>query len=53
MTDRYVELSHVITAGMTTYPGLPRPEVVAHLTREASRDVYAAGTEFSIDLVSQ
>ncbi len=52
MTDRYVELSHVITAGMTTYPGLPGPEVVAHLTREASRNIYAAGTEFSIDRVS-
>jgi arylformamidase len=49
---RWVELSHVITAGMITYPGLPAPEVTPHLTREASRDVYAAGTEFSIDRVS-
>ncbi len=37
---------------MTTYPGLPAPEVSAHLTREASRQVYAAGTEFAIDRVS-
>jgi kynurenine formamidase len=49
---RFVELSHVITAGMTTYPGLPGPEITPHLTREASREVYAAGTEFGIDRVS-
>ena len=49
---RWVELSHVITAGMTTYPGLPGPEVSPHLTREASRKVYAPGTEFAIDRVS-
>ena len=49
---RYVELSHVITAGMTTYPGLPGPEITPHLTREASRQSYAAGTEFAIDRIS-
>jgi arylformamidase len=49
---RWVELSHVITAGMITYPGLPGPQVSPHLTREASRDVYAPGTEFAIDRVS-
>ena len=27
-----VELSHVIRAGMTTYPGLPGPEIAPHLT---------------------
>ncbi|WP_026556011.1 cyclase family protein [Arthrobacter sp. 35W] len=48
---RFVELSHVIRAGETTYPGLPAPEVAPHLTREASRDVYADGTEFSIDRI--
>jgi len=46
---RWVELSHVISAGMTTYPGLPVPEITPHLTREASREVYAPGTEFAID----
>jgi len=45
----WVELSHVISAGMTTYPGLPVPEITPHLTRESSRDVYAPGTEFAID----
>jgi kynurenine formamidase len=50
MTEhRWVDLSHVITAGMITYPGLPGPEISPHLTREASRQVYAEGTEFAID----
>jgi len=49
--SRFVELSHVITAGMVTYPGLPAPEVTPYLTRETSREVYAPGTEFVIDWV--
>jgi arylformamidase len=49
---RWVELSHVISDGLITYPGLPAPEITPHLTREASRQVYAAGTEFTIDRVS-
>jgi arylformamidase len=50
MTDRrWVDLSHVITEGMITYPGLPGPQILPHLTREASRQVYAEGTEFAID----
>lgn len=48
----WVELSHLIVAGMTTYPGLPAPEVTPHLTREASRQVYAPGTEFAMDRIS-
>ena len=51
-TRTWVELSHVIVAGMTTYPGLPAPEIVPHLTREDSREVYAPGTEFAIDRIS-
>lgn len=46
---RLVELSHVIKAGMITYPGLPGPAITPHLTREASREHYAPGTEFAID----
>jgi arylformamidase len=49
---RLVELSHPITAGMTTYPGLPGPEITPYLTREASRDRYAPGTEFAIDRIA-
>ena len=43
-----IELSHVIEAGMTTYPGLPGPIVCDYLTREDSRALYADGTSFSI-----
>jgi kynurenine formamidase len=51
-TRTWVDLSHVIVAGMMTYPGLPGPEIVPHLTREDSRKVYAPGTEFAIDRIS-
>ena len=49
---RWVELSHVISEGLTTLPGLPVPTFSTHLTREASRDVYAPGTEFAIDSIT-
>jgi len=49
---RYVDLSHLITDGMATYPGLPGPQITEHLTREASRASYAPGTEFAIDRIS-
>ncbi|HEY5856824.1 MAG TPA: cyclase family protein [Aldersonia sp.] len=49
---RLVELSHVIHAGMTTYPGLPGPEITQHLSREDSRSHYAEGTEFEIDRIT-
>jgi kynurenine formamidase len=49
---RLVELNHVISAGMTTYPGLPGPEITPHLTREAAKAVYAPGTTFAIDRVT-
>jgi len=45
MTAHLVDLSHAIENGMVTYPGLPGPEITDHLTREASHDVYAPGTE--------
>lgn len=47
-----VELSHVIRAGMVTYPGLPGPAITPFLTREASRATYAPGTEFAIDQIT-
>jgi arylformamidase len=46
---RFVELGHVIRSGMITYPGLPGPQISPYLTREASRQHYASGTEFAID----
>ena len=46
---RLAELNHVIRAGMVAYPGLPGPQITPYLTREASREHYAPGTEFAID----
>jgi kynurenine formamidase len=43
-----VELSHSLVHGMTTYPGLPPPEMSDHLTREASEALYADGVQFQI-----
>lgn len=47
----FVELSHVISDGMTTYPGLPGPAISPHLTWADSRSRYAEGTEFSMDRI--
>ena len=49
---RIVDLSHRIRAGLITYPGLPAPSIAPHLTREASRAVYAPGTEFAMDVIT-
>ena len=47
---RYVDLSHDITDGMQTYPGLPGPTTATVLSREDSRSRYAEGTEFHIGI---
>ena len=47
-----VDLSHTVSAGLVTYPGIPAPTITPHLTREASREHYAPGTEFEIDLIT-
>ncbi len=47
-----IELSHRIVDGMTTYPGIPAPRLGVHLSREASREVYAPGTEFHIGTIA-
>lgn len=49
--QRLIDLSHVIEAGMITYKGLPAPLICDHLSREASRSIYAEGTEFQIDRI--
>ena len=49
---RIVDLSHPITDGLITYPGLPGPEIGPFLTRAQSRRQYAPGTEFQIDTIS-
>lgn len=49
---RVVDLSHHIRDGLITYPGLPAPTITPHLTREASREKYAPGTEFALDIIT-
>jgi kynurenine formamidase len=49
---RFVELSHIIREGLVTYPGLPAPTIVPFLTREDSRERYAPGTEFAMDIIT-
>lgn len=48
MRRAFLDLSHSITHGMTTYPGLPGPVICDFLSREASRGRYAPGVEFQI-----
>jgi kynurenine formamidase len=50
MTPRrqLIDLSHHVEHGMITYKGLPAPIVCDFLSREASRAIYAPGTEFHI-----
>jgi arylformamidase len=52
---RLLDVSHTVESGMLTYKGLPAPIVCDYLSRETSRKLYAAGTEFQIgriDLVA-
>lgn len=46
--SRLVDLSHTIEDGLVTYKGLPAPIVCDYLSRENSRQLYEAGTEFQI-----
>ncbi len=45
---KLVDLSHTVEQGMITYRGLPAPIICDFLSREASREHYAPGTEFYI-----
>lgn len=49
---RHIDLSHNITAGMVTYPGLPAPQIADHLSREAAEEIYGPGLTFQIGLVT-
>jgi len=46
--SRFVELSHPIVAGMSTYPGLPAPEITTYIGREESGRRLAGGVSFHI-----
>jgi arylformamidase len=43
-----IDVSHAVEDGMITYKGLPAPIICDYLSREASRQLYAQGTEFQI-----
>jgi arylformamidase len=45
---KLIDLSHTVEDGMVTYRGIPAPVISDFLSREASRDRYAPGTEFHI-----
>ncbi|RJF93770.1 cyclase family protein [Sphingomonas cavernae] len=51
-SGRMIDLSHVIEHGMVTYKGLPAPLICDFLSREASRELYAPGTEFQIGQIT-
>ena len=45
---RFIDVSHVVEHGMTTYKNFPAPVICDWLSREASRAKYEPGTEFQI-----
>jgi kynurenine formamidase len=46
--DLFIDLSHTIENGLITYKGFPAPIICDYLSRESSKQYYAAGTEFQI-----
>lgn len=46
--SNFIDVSHTVENGMTTYRGLPPPTISVHLSREDSRKLYEEGTEFHI-----
>ncbi|HSR99000.1 MAG TPA: cyclase family protein [Kofleriaceae bacterium] len=49
---RVIDVSHTIAHGLVTYPGLPAPEIVEHLSRDASERSYGPGVRFHIGRIS-
>jgi kynurenine formamidase len=48
MAARFIDLSHPIEHGMTTFKGLPGPAICDYWTREASAATYEDGSSFQI-----
>ena len=48
VSQTFIDLSHTIEHGMTTYRGLPPPAISEFMSREDSRSYYHEGTEFQI-----
>jgi len=44
----FIDLSHTISDGLETYPGLPAPAIRSHLTFEESEASFTDGSHFSI-----
>ncbi len=51
MAPRLIDLSHDITDGLVTYPGLPVPAIRDHLGRDAAEEIYGPGITFQIGVV--
>ncbi len=51
MPRRHIDLSHRITEGMTTYPGLPGPVIGTHLSRQTAEAVYGPGVTFHVGMI--
>jgi len=47
-----VDLTHAVTEGMVTYPGIPAPTLGSHLGFDEAAAVYAPGTEFTIGMIT-
>ncbi|MFN8049833.1 MAG: cyclase family protein [Acidimicrobiales bacterium] len=52
MSTRFVDLSHVVSDGLRTYPGLPSPEISDHLARAHAEEVYGPGNTFQIGMIT-
>ncbi|WP_420641182.1 cyclase family protein [Candidatus Leptofilum sp.] len=48
MSGKLIDVSHIVKQGVVTYKGLPAPIICDFISREASREHYAEGTEFHI-----
>lgn len=48
MSHRLIDLSHPIVAGMTTYPGMPGPEIDTFISREESEQRLGTGVSFHV-----
>jgi arylformamidase len=49
---RFIDLSHSITEGLSTYPGLPSPHIFDHLDRSAAEEIYGPGITFTIGMIT-
>ena len=48
----FVDLSHSVTEGLQTYPGLPAPHIFEHLDRDAAQAIYGPGVTFTIGMIT-